>query len=121
MEANARRIFKTVFSENENRGRGEQKQLQERYDLHRRARNEQQKAKILDETFSGWVLDDYLVKLDGPQRDPDFVDPRNCLVLWARPPSKVRNLVEVIQQKLRHAAPGKKEKKKEEKKRKGGG
>ncbi|ERF73733.1 hypothetical protein EPUS_00987 [Endocarpon pusillum Z07020] len=81
------------------------KQLQERYDLHRRTRNEQQKAKIVDENFPGWVLDEYLVKLDGPRRDPSFVDPRNCLVFWARPPQKVRNLVNVIQQKLQDVAP----------------
>jgi hypothetical protein len=82
-------------------------QLQARYDLHRKTRNEQQKAKILGDGFSGWVLDEYLVKLDGPGRDPSFVDPRNCLVFWARPPQKVRNLVNVIQQKLQDAAPGK--------------
>jgi vesicle-fusing ATPase len=53
------------------------------------------------------VLDDHLVKLDGPQKQIDYVDPRNCLVFWARPPQKVRNLIDIIQQKLRDAAPGK--------------
>lgn len=60
----------------------------------------------MDDGFSGWVLDECLIKLDGPQRDPTFVDPRNCLVFWARPPQKVRNLVDIIQQKLQNEAPG---------------
>lgn len=47
-----------------------------------------------------------MVKLDGPQKDSDFVDPRHCLVFWARPPQRVKNLVEIIQQKLKDAAPG---------------
>jgi hypothetical protein len=84
----------------------EQKLLQERYQLHRTTRNGQQKAKILDETFAGWILDEHLVKLDGPQKQADYEDPRNCLVFWARPPAKVRNLIHIIQQKLLDAAPG---------------
>jgi hypothetical protein len=84
----------------------EQKLLQDRYQLHRITRNGQQKAKILDESFTGWILDEHLVKLDGPQKDSSYEDPRHCLVFWARPPVKVRNLVEIIQQKLQDAAPG---------------
>jgi hypothetical protein len=74
--------------------------------LHRVTRNEQQKAKILSQDFNGWILDEHLVKLDGLQRDPSYVDPRYCLVFWARPPGKLRKLVEVIQAKLTDAAPG---------------
>ncbi|RMD40334.1 hypothetical protein DV735_g4814, partial [Chaetothyriales sp. CBS 134920] len=81
------------------------KKLQERYQLHRVARNARQKAEILADNFSGWVLDEHLTKLEGPQRDADYRDPRHCLVLWARPPQKVKNLVQVIQQKLKDAAP----------------
>lgn len=84
----------------------EQKELQERYQQHRVTRNEQQKAKILDDEFKGWILDEHLVKLQGPRRDPGYVDPRYCLVFWARPPSRLRKLVEVIQAKLTDAAPG---------------
>lgn len=84
----------------------DQRGLQERYHLHRVIRNEQQKAKILDQTFKGWILDEHLVKLDGPQRDPEYADPRNCLVFWARPPSRLRQLIEIIQAKLTDAAPG---------------
>ena len=46
------------------------------------------------------------MKLDGLRRDPDYADPRNCLVFWARPPGRLRKLVEVIQAKLTYAAPG---------------
>ncbi|HEU0049944.1 MAG TPA: hypothetical protein VFQ43_20310 [Nitrososphaera sp.] len=84
----------------------DQRELQERYQQHRASRNEQQKAQILDQSFSGWILDEHLVKLQGPQRDPDYVDSRYCLVFWARPPSKLRKLVEIIQAKLTDAAPG---------------
>ena len=81
--------------------------MQERYQLHRATRNSRQKETILAEDFNGWILDDVLVKLDGPRKDPKFVDARNCLVFWARPPQKVKNLIDVVQQKLRDAAPGK--------------
>ena len=69
-------------------------------------RNEQQKAKIQDSDFKGWILDEHLTKLDGPQKDPDYIDPRHCLVFWARPPTKVKSLVKIIQEKLQDAAPG---------------
>ncbi|RMZ85273.1 hypothetical protein DV738_g175, partial [Chaetothyriales sp. CBS 135597] len=81
------------------------KKMQERYQLHRVTRNLRQKADILADNFSGWVLDEHLTRLDGPQRDTNYRDPRNCLVFWARPPQKVKNLVQIIQQKLKDAAP----------------
>jgi hypothetical protein len=45
------------------------------------------------------------MKLDGPKKDSDFVDPRNCLVFWARPPKKVRDLIGHVQSKLQSVAP----------------
>jgi hypothetical protein len=85
---------------------GDPAKLQARYQLHRITRNDQQKAKILSPDFDGWILDEHLVKLDGVQKDPSYVDPRHCLVFWARPPKRVRMLVGIIQQKLKDAAPG---------------
>ena len=85
---------------------GDPAKLQARYQLHRITRNDQQKAKILSADFNGWILDEHLVKLDGIRKDPSYVDPRHCLVFWARPPKRVRMLVEIIQQKLKDAAPG---------------
>lgn len=81
------------------------KQIQARYQHHRISRNAQQKDKILSPKFPGWILDDTLTKLDGPQRDADFEDPRNCLVFWARPTSKIKHLIQVVQQKLKDAVP----------------
>ena len=86
--------------------KGDPAKLQARYQLHRITRNDQQKAKILSADFNGWILDEHLVKLDGIRKDPSYVDPRHCLVFWARPPKRVRMLVEIIQQKLKDAAPG---------------
>ena len=83
-----------------------QTSIQARYQQHRRTRNHQQKDKILSPDFPGWILDDVLTKLDGHSKQLDYVDPRNCLVLWARPTQKVKNLIEVVQQKLRSVAPG---------------
>ncbi|OJD14230.1 hypothetical protein AJ78_05416 [Emergomyces pasteurianus Ep9510] len=77
------------------------------YTNHRTSRNSRERAVILDSTFPGWSLDTTLAKLDGPARDPNFVDPRNCLALWARPPPPVRRLVDVIQSRLHDVAPSK--------------
>ncbi|KAK5211987.1 hypothetical protein LTR47_003916 [Exophiala xenobiotica] len=85
---------------------GDPKLIQERYNAHRLTRNTQQREKILGQDFRGWLLDEYLVKLEGPQKDESFVDPRHCLVFWGRPPQKVKNLIDVIQSKLKDAAPG---------------
>lgn len=46
------------------------------------------------------------MKLDGHQSDPNFRDPRHCLVFWARPTQMIKKLVEVVQQKLKDAVPG---------------
>ncbi len=75
--------------------------------LHRTSRNAQQKAKMLDKDFSGVSLDPILMKLQDPTIEPGFADPRNCLVLWARPTEKVKALIARVQQELLKAAPSK--------------
>ncbi|KAI9812587.1 MAG: transport between ER and Golgi ATPase protein [Pycnora praestabilis] len=80
-------------------------QLQARYNTHRTTRNSQQKAKLLAPDFSGVILDLILQKVEDPVLDVGFADPRNCLVFWARPPQKIRDLIGNIQQKLRKVAP----------------
>lgn len=82
-----------------------QAQLQTRYGTHRSTRNGQQKAKLLSPDFSGLILDPILQRLMDPSIEPGFVDPRNCLVFWARPPSHIRSLVDQVQQKLLSLAP----------------
>ncbi|KAJ5925097.1 hypothetical protein N7454_007736 [Penicillium verhagenii] len=79
--------------------------LQLRYQGHRVARNEQQRAKILAENFPGWSLDEILRRLDGPEKEDGYVDPRNCLVIWARPPPQIRDLICFIQSELKEVSP----------------
>lgn len=78
--------------------------MQARYDTHRLTRIDQQKAKLLGENFHGVVIDQILRKLEDPSLEIGYVDPRHCLVFWARPPSALRGLIANIQQKLRIAA-----------------
>lgn len=80
------------------------RQIQQRYKTHREARNEQQKAKLLSPTFTGFLIDPILDKL---RHDSSYVDPRNCLVFWAPPPLRIRSLVNEIQQRLLRVAPSK--------------
>ncbi|KAL2818576.1 RNA ligase/cyclic nucleotide phosphodiesterase [Aspergillus granulosus] len=79
-------------------------ELQLLYENHRVNRNSQQRAKILSKSFPGWSVDDILARLDGPAKEEGFVDPRNCLVIWARPPPQVRELVQFIQDELKSIA-----------------
>jgi hypothetical protein len=80
-------------------------QLQLRYEKHRTTRNEQQRTKILAEDFPGWTLDEILMRLDGPTKEEGFLDPRNCLVIWARPPPNIRDLISFVQSELKDVAP----------------
>lgn len=80
-------------------------EIQIRYKTHRETRNEQQKAKILADDFSGFSIDPILEKLVNPEAYPGYIDPRNCLVFWARPPERIRELVGMLQAQLRDLAP----------------
>lgn len=62
-------------------------------------------SRILAPDFAGWNLDEILMRLDGPAKEDGFVDPRNCLVIWAQPPSPIRDLVKFVQSELRSVAP----------------
>ncbi|KAH8820902.1 RNA ligase/cyclic nucleotide phosphodiesterase [Xylogone sp. PMI_703] len=80
-------------------------QIQARYSAHRTTRNEQQKQKLLSDSFSGLIIDPILRKLEDPTIEPGYVDPRNCLVFWGRPPQHIKSLVDIIQKKLLRHAP----------------
>lgn len=82
-----------------------QVELQARYETHRSTRNAIQKAKLLDPNFASFNCDEILAKLEGPKRDPGFVDPRYCLVFWARPPQHIKEMVDMIQREIREVAP----------------
>ncbi|GIJ83155.1 hypothetical protein Asppvi_001674 [Aspergillus pseudoviridinutans] len=93
--------FQTLITETNN----DAAQLQSRYENHRVNRNAQQAAKILAPDFAGWNLDEILMRLDGPAKEAGFIDPRNCLVIWARPSSPIRDLIKYVQSELRSVAP----------------
>ncbi|KAK5168995.1 uncharacterized protein LTR77_006304 [Saxophila tyrrhenica] len=78
-------------------------QIQSRYNTHRTNRNTQQRAKLLTPDFSGVTIDEILAKLE--HSSDSFVDPRHCLVFWARPPTHLKTLISNIQQRLRDVAP----------------
>ncbi len=82
-----------------------QAQIQALYESHRRKRNEEQREKLLDPAFEGVVLDPILQKIADPEIEPGYIDPRHCLVFWARPPAHIRTLIAQVQQKLLTAAP----------------
>ena len=69
------------------------------------ARNSQQSEEILADSFPGWSLDEILKRLDGPEKEDGFVDPRNCLVIWARPSPQVRDIICFIQNELKSISP----------------
>lgn len=68
-------------------------------------RNEQQKEKLLSLDFTGFIIDPVLEKLLDEEAYPEYKDPRNCLVFWARPPQRIRDLVDEIQKELLTIAP----------------
>lgn len=98
---------------------GGQVLIQTAYETHRITRNAQQRAKLFSPEFAGVIVDKTLQELEylhgareipeltgRPKRSPALVDPRNCLVFWARPTSAVQDLIGVVQEKLRQLAPG---------------
>ena len=68
-------------------------------------RNGQQKEKLLAPDFPGVTIDEILAKLENPQQNPGYEDPRHCLVFWARPTTQVKAMVAEIQQALKKVAP----------------
>ncbi|KAI9751015.1 MAG: hypothetical protein M1815_001460 [Lichina confinis] len=84
---------------------GDPVQIQALYEAHRSTRNERQREKLLDSAFAGVVLDPILLKISDQTIDPGYVDPRHCLVFWARPPKHIRSLIVQLQQKLLAVAP----------------
>jgi hypothetical protein len=83
----------------------QQAQIQSKYSLHRSARNAQQKAKLLDKSFTGVIIDPILARICDPSIESGYVDPRHCLVFWGRPTQKVKDLIERVQQELSSVAP----------------
>ncbi|KAI0389227.1 60S ribosomal protein L44 [Xylariaceae sp. FL0594] len=80
-------------------------EIQALYTAHRTRRNAQQKDKFLDPDFKELIIDPYLLRLENPDLEPGFKDPRYCMVFWGRPPIHIIELLQVIQEKLQKAAP----------------
>ncbi|MCJ1397909.1 transport between ER and Golgi ATPase protein [Xylographa trunciseda] len=80
-------------------------EIQKRYQAHRLARNQQQRAKLLAPDFSEVSIDPVLYQLENQGMFPDFRDPRHCLVFWARPTQSIKDLIQIIQQRLCSTAP----------------
>ncbi|CEJ60932.1 hypothetical protein PMG11_09486 [Penicillium brasilianum] len=73
--------------------------LQQAFEKHRSARNEKFKELILDPNFQTWQFDEILHRvLEAKLGLTQYVDPRNNLSLWSRPPRHIQQLVCEIQQ-----------------------
>ncbi|OHE91979.1 hypothetical protein CORC01_12715 [Colletotrichum orchidophilum] len=80
-------------------------EIQALYQGHRTKRNEQQKQKFIAPDFKELIIDPFLLRLENPEMEPGFQDPRNCLVFWARPPDHIVRLSAHLQSLLKKAAP----------------
>ncbi|KAK3332426.1 RNA ligase/cyclic nucleotide phosphodiesterase [Cercophora scortea] len=80
-------------------------EIQSLYSTHRVTRNSQQREKFLSSDFKELIIDPFLFRLEKPEIEPGFQDPRNCLVFWARPPDHIIKLASHLQSLLLKAAP----------------
>lgn len=62
---------------------------------------------MLDASFPGVSIDPILLRLSDSSIEPGYVDPRHCLVFWGRPTTKVKDLINRVQQELLTVAPSK--------------
>ncbi|SPO06613.1 uncharacterized protein DNG_09303 [Cephalotrichum gorgonifer] len=83
--------------------------IQAKYSEHRTGRNAQQHDAFLSPSFAGVTLEYYLKLTEASPSPyaPDGIplDPRNSLVLWARPPEHIIQLASHIGAKLKETAP----------------
>lgn len=80
-------------------------EIQTLYSVHRTKRNGQQKEKFLATDYKELIIDPFLLRLERPEIEPGFKDPRNCLVFWARPPDHIVKLSAHLQALLKKVAP----------------
>ncbi|KAF3392805.1 60S ribosomal protein L44 [Penicillium rolfsii] len=90
-------VFKQLIIACEN----DTEKVQQAYEKHRLTRNAKFKDVILDPGFRQWQYDEILHQvLEAKQGLSSFVDPRNNLSFWSRPPRHIRELIHEIQQIL---------------------
>lgn len=82
-------------------------EIQNRYATHRETRARQQKEKLLAPDFPGVTIDTILKRIEDPTIEPGFKDWRHCLVFWARPPQKLKDLIAEVQKRLKAVSPSK--------------
>ncbi|KAJ1543710.1 Ureidoglycolate lyase [Cladochytrium tenue] len=78
----------------------QQRHLQSLYHAHRTGRNAKQRELFLAPDYAGVAVDGALADLLN-----GIPDPRNCLVVWARPPDHIVRLAVHLQKCLKKAAP----------------
>ncbi|KAK0614972.1 ureidoglycolate hydrolase [Bombardia bombarda] len=84
---------------------GRPAEIQSLYSTHRVTRNSQQRDKFLSPDFKELIIDPFLLRLERPEIEPGFQDPRYCLVFWARPPEHIIKLASHLQGLLKKASP----------------
>ncbi len=82
-----------------------QANIQAAYTKHRMTRNAEQASGLLSHEFEGMTLDPILSDLLDPLW-PEYVDPRNSIVFWARPPGHILELAQVLGERLKEVFPG---------------
>ena len=96
--------FPNPFDEILERSNCDLVRLQAFCEVQRSERNSRYKAKLLDDDFEGVQPDQILINL---LTNPNYVDPRNNLCIWARPPATVVDLVSTCQKMLKKMSPSK--------------
>ncbi|KAF4218059.1 hypothetical protein CNMCM8980_005443 [Aspergillus fumigatiaffinis] len=99
------------FDELMSKCQGNAAQIQAQYEAHRSTRNAKSKAHLLSPDFTGWQVDEILKKLHVQTTIPShegqtpFVDHRNNLNFYARPPQHMKDLIAEIQKEIQSVVP----------------
>ncbi|KAF4270324.1 hypothetical protein KXW98_003691 [Aspergillus fumigatus] len=93
------------------RCQGNPAKIQTQYEAHRSTRNAKSKAHLLSPDFPGWQVDEILKKLHVQTTIPShegqtpFIDHRNNLNFYARPPQHIKDLIAEIQNEIQSVVP----------------
>ncbi|KAF7115362.1 hypothetical protein CNMCM5793_002178 [Aspergillus hiratsukae] len=90
---------------------GDPAKIQAQYEAHRSTRNAKSKAHLLSRDFTGWQVDEILKKLHIQTTIPSheghkpFIDHRNNLNFYSRPPQHIKDLIAEIQKEIQSVVP----------------
>ncbi|GIC84990.1 uncharacterized protein Aud_000817 [Aspergillus udagawae] len=102
---------KNPFDELISKCQGDPAKIQAQYEAHRSTRNAKSKAHLLSPDFAGWQVDEILKMLHVQKTLPSnesqtpFIDHRNNLNFYARPPQHIKDLIAEIQKEIQSAVP----------------